>query len=93
MYEDHRGSQPMGNNSLINTTPVNLNQHNRTVMKFQLVNYMKSNKINKMSGVLPPGVKRSENEVDHSPPSRAKVNNVWGYTSSLPTHLHGMVLN
>ena len=32
-----------------------------------------------------PGVKRSGREVDHSPPSRAKVKNEWSYTST-PAH-------
>lgn len=35
-------------------------------------------------------VKWSECDVDHSPPSRPKVRNVWCYTSSLPLCLYGV---
>jgi hypothetical protein len=36
-------------------------------------------------GALSPGVKRSEREADHSPPSSAEVKNTWMYTSTLHT--------
>jgi len=39
-----------------------------------------------------PEVKQPGHEVDHSPPSNAKVKNVWSYTSAPPVSLHGMVL-
>jgi hypothetical protein len=39
------------------------------------------------------GVKWLGHEADHSPPSSAKVKNGWGYTSTSPIHLHGMVLS
>jgi hypothetical protein len=32
-------------------------------------------------------------EADHSPPSTAKVKNIWSYTSTHPIRLHGVVLN
>jgi hypothetical protein len=32
-------------------------------------------------------------EADHSPPSNAEVKNAWGYTSTPPVHLHGLVLS
>jgi hypothetical protein len=35
-----------------------------------------------VSGVLSLGVKRPGPEADHSPPSDAKVKNVWSYTST-----------
>jgi hypothetical protein len=38
------------------------------------------------------GVKRSEREADHSPPSRAEVKYAWGYASTPPIRLHGVVL-
>jgi hypothetical protein len=43
-------------------------------------------------GALSPGVKRPGREVDHSPPTSAKVKKMWIYTSS-PIRLHGIVLN
>jgi hypothetical protein len=39
------------------------------------------------------GAKRPGREADHSPPSSAEVNNGWGYTSTLPIRLNGMVLS
>jgi hypothetical protein len=39
-----------------------------------------------------PGIKQPWHEADHSPPSNAKVKNVWRYTST-PPRLHGMVLS
>jgi hypothetical protein len=44
-------------------------------------------------GTLPPGVKRPGHEADHSPPTRAKVNNTWIYASFPPLRLHGVALN
>jgi hypothetical protein len=38
-------------------------------------------------------VKQLGHEADHSPPSSAKVKNVWSYTSTPPVHLHGVVLS
>jgi hypothetical protein len=38
------------------------------------------------------GIKQPGQEVDHLPPSDAKVKNVWSYTSTPQIHLHGMVL-
>jgi hypothetical protein len=40
-----------------------------------------------------PGVKQSEREAEHSPPTSAKVKNAWSYTSTPPVRLHGVVLN
>jgi len=37
------------------------------------------------------GVQLSGREADHSPPSSAEVN-AWGYTSTTPIRLHGVVL-
>jgi hypothetical protein len=42
---------------------------------------------------LSPQVKRPGREVDHSPPSSAEVKNAWGYTSTPPIFLYGVVLN
>jgi hypothetical protein len=44
-------------------------------------------------GALFLGVKQPECEVDHSPPSSGKVTNVWSYTSTPPTSLHGVMLS
>jgi hypothetical protein len=40
-----------------------------------------------------PGVKQPVREVDHSPPSSAKVKNAWSYTSTPPIRLHVVVLS
>jgi hypothetical protein len=40
---------------------------------------------------LSPGVKQLECEAHHSPPASAQVKNVWSFTSTPPTHLHGVV--
>jgi hypothetical protein len=45
-----------------------------------------------VSGALSLGVKRPVRETDHSPPSSAEDKNVWRYTSTPPTRLHGVVL-
>jgi hypothetical protein len=45
------------------------------------------------NGALSVGVKRQGREADHSPPSSAKVKNVWSCTSTSPIHLHGVVLS
>jgi len=37
-----------------------------------------------------PGVKQPGHELDHPPPSSAKVKNEWSYTSTPTTCLHGM---
>jgi len=39
---------------------------------------------------LPTEVKQLEHEANCSPPSSSEVKNTWGYTSSLPIHLHGV---
>jgi hypothetical protein len=39
------------------------------------------------------GLKRPKREADHSPPSSAEVKNVWSYTSTPLTHLHGVVIS
>jgi hypothetical protein len=44
-------------------------------------------------GILSLGVERQEPEADHSPPSSAEAKNVWGYTSTPPICLHGVVLS
>jgi len=36
----------------------------------------------------PPGVKRPERKVNHSPPSTIEVKNEWSSTSSLPISIH-----
>jgi hypothetical protein len=43
-------------------------------------------------GALSLGVKRPGREADHSTPSSAEVNE-WGYTSTPPIRLHGVVLS
>jgi len=43
-------------------------------------------------GALSLRVKRPEREADHSPPSSAEVN-AWGYTSTPPVRLRGVVLS
>jgi hypothetical protein len=42
---------------------------------------------------LTPGVKRPGYKADNSPPSSAKIKNVWSYTSAPSTRLHGVVFN
>jgi hypothetical protein len=45
-------------------------------------------------GILSLGVKRPGREADHSPPPPiVEVRNAWSYTSTLPIHLHGVVLS
>jgi hypothetical protein len=39
------------------------------------------------------GIKWLGCEADHSPPFSAKVKNAWSCTSTLPIHLHVMMLN
>jgi hypothetical protein len=46
-----------------------------------------------ISGALSLVIKRPGREADHSPPSSAEVKNAWGYTSTPPIRLHGMVLS
>jgi hypothetical protein len=46
-----------------------------------------------ISRVLSSAVKRPGREADHSPPSRAEVNNAWSYTPNSPIRLHGEMLN
>jgi hypothetical protein len=46
-----------------------------------------------VSGAPSLAVKRPGREADHSPPSSAEVKNAYSYTSTLPIHLHGMVLS
>jgi hypothetical protein len=44
-------------------------------------------------GVLSLGAKRPGSETKHSPSPSAEVKNVWGYVSTPPISLHGVVLN
>jgi hypothetical protein len=44
-------------------------------------------------GTLSLGMKRPGREADNSAPSSAEVKNVWGYTSTPPTRLYGVVLS
>jgi len=44
-------------------------------------------------GVLSQGVNRSGREADHSPKPSVEVKNAWSYTSTLPVHLHGVLLS
>jgi hypothetical protein len=44
-------------------------------------------------GAISLEVKRPGREANHSPPSTAKVKNEWGYTSTPPVQLYGMVLS
>jgi hypothetical protein len=46
-----------------------------------------------LPGALSLGVKWLGHEAHHSPPSSAKVENVWIYTFTPPIHLRGMVLS
>jgi hypothetical protein len=41
-------------------------------------------------GVLPPGVKGSGREVDHSSPSSVEIKNMWNHISTLVISLHGV---
>jgi hypothetical protein len=43
--------------------------------------------------LFPMGVKWPGREADHTPQTGAKVKNAWSYTSTLPIHIHGMVLS
>jgi len=45
------------------------------------------------TGVSFPGGKWPDFEANHSPPCTVMIKNAWGYTSTLPTCLHGMVLS
>jgi hypothetical protein len=47
----------------------------------------------KGTGGLPPGVKWSGHEVDHSPPPSAEVKRAWSYTSTPTIRLHDVVLS
>jgi hypothetical protein len=40
-----------------------------------------------------PDAKQPGREADYSPPSSAKVKNVWHYTFTPPMRLHGVVLS
>jgi hypothetical protein len=42
---------------------------------------------------LSPGVKRQERETDHLPPPSTEIKNGWSCTSTLPMHIHGVVLS
>jgi hypothetical protein len=44
-------------------------------------------------GALSLGIKQPGREADHSLPSSVEVKNAWSYTSTLPIHLHGVVLS
>jgi hypothetical protein len=44
-------------------------------------------------GALSLGVKQPGSEADHSPPSSAKVKNVWSYTPTPLICLHGVVFS
>jgi hypothetical protein len=44
-------------------------------------------------GALSLGVKQLEHEVDHSPPSSAKVKDAWNCTSIPPVCYHSVVLS
>jgi len=44
-------------------------------------------------GTLSVVVKRPGREAVHSSPSNAVAKNTWGYTSTAPIRLHGMVLS
>jgi len=44
-------------------------------------------------GALSPGLMRPEREACHSPPSCTEVKKAWGYTSTLPVCISGMVLD
>jgi hypothetical protein len=39
------------------------------------------------------GIKRPENEADHSPPSSTEVMNVWSFASTPTIRLHGWYLS
>jgi hypothetical protein len=43
-------------------------------------------------GALSLGVKWPGREADYSPPSSAKVKNMWRYTSTPPVRLNGVVI-
>jgi hypothetical protein len=40
--------------------------------------------VQRVPGILSPGLKRAGHEADHSPPASAKVKKMWIYTSTLP---------
>jgi len=46
-----------------------------------------------VSGALSLGVKWPGREADHSPPSSAKVKDVWSYTSTPQICIHGIMLS
>jgi len=49
--------------------------------------------IQRVPGVLSPGVKWMGHEAGHIPPSNAKIKNEWSCISTPPICLHGMMLN
>jgi hypothetical protein len=49
--------------------------------------------VQRVTGALSLGVKRPGREANRSPLSSAEVKNAWSCTSTLPIHLHGLVLN
>jgi hypothetical protein len=49
--------------------------------------------VHKISYSMGTGSSLLGSEADHSPPSRAKVKNVWSYTSTPPICLRGVVLS
>jgi hypothetical protein len=46
-----------------------------------------------LPGALSLVVKRPGREADHSPPSSVELKNAWGYTSTPPISLHGVMLS
>jgi hypothetical protein len=48
--------------------------------------------IQRVQGIVSPGVKRQRREAEHSPPFSAEVKN-GGAIRSLPLRVHGVVLN
>jgi hypothetical protein len=44
-----------------------------------------------VTGALSLGLRQPGRETDHSPSSTPEVKNVWSYTSTPPTRLHGVV--
>jgi len=48
--------------------------------------------IERVKGTLFLGIKRPRRETDQSLLSSAEVKNAWGYTSTPPVRLHGVVL-
>jgi hypothetical protein len=62
-------------------------------MGFLLFRHRAQTTIQLVQGAVTPGIRQPEREADHSSPSNAEVKNAWSYTSILPVHFNGAMLN